>query len=642
MPYIVGPPIQEDADYYRDDEALALDALGRPGTVVVGLPRSGKTSFLLRCARLARRRAGALPDARLHPEPMELRAWGIDAQAQSPAQHVKGLVGRPEPVLLLLDDADALQDREKWPPARVRGFANALRAHAERLRVVLARGLDVEDSLNWRPFAELTSEWPVVYLGPLGESEAEALVALARRPWSTTLGPERQRRVLHEAGRHPLALQARARIEADPAAELDLAYFGRAVLAGLREAQQDFCRKVWQNRRLPRIHASDLPERDLEALLQTGALALEGDAYAIGHPHLAGHFSAQESGWRQVAAILHLSDLHFGEQNADAELKARGPQILADSLAETLRGFTGADGTPPRPNLAVVSGDLSWRSHPDEMAQALAFLERLADHLAKLWDVPEEEARQRFVLVPGNHDACWMLSNGLTKSVKGGKLRFLEECRPWLAFSLGPYASLFGRFYQGRRWFDCLSPWQVYDWEDFDLSIVALSSCARIWKEGKIGFIEKEHVREAVRALPRRAFRLAVFHHNVEPVQEMGRDNLNDDYLHNKREVLPLLPVDACLHGHVHLPVVDGFKLGPARAMPCLGAGSFGVTAAHLPGDDHKGRVPRSFNVLSLEVNQDDEERRARLWSWQRIPAASAGAHAWTRGQFQGEPVPLG
>jgi 3',5'-cyclic AMP phosphodiesterase CpdA len=70
--------------------------------------------------------------------------------------------------------------------------------------------------------------------------------------------------------------------------------------------------------------------------------------------------------------ILHISDLHFG------------PNFLPDRAEAVLRIVNTR-----RPELVVVSGDLTRRAKPDQFRQARAFLDRL--------DVP-------VAVTPGNHD----------------------------------------------------------------------------------------------------------------------------------------------------------------------------------------------------------------------------------------------
>ena len=72
-----------------------------------------------------------------------------------------------------------------------------------------------------------------------------------------------------------------------------------------------------------------------------------------------------------MRTIVHLSDLHFGRVD---------PHLL-DPLASALQAL--------KPDLVVVSGDLTQRARKTQFAQARAFLDRL----------PRPQ-----VVVPGNHD----------------------------------------------------------------------------------------------------------------------------------------------------------------------------------------------------------------------------------------------
>lgn len=72
-----------------------------------------------------------------------------------------------------------------------------------------------------------------------------------------------------------------------------------------------------------------------------------------------------------MTRILHLTDLHFGAERAE----------LIAPLTEAIRAA--------RPELLAVTGDLSHRGRPAQLAAALAFLKRLG--------LP-------FTAMPGNHD----------------------------------------------------------------------------------------------------------------------------------------------------------------------------------------------------------------------------------------------
>ena len=73
----------------------------------------------------------------------------------------------------------------------------------------------------------------------------------------------------------------------------------------------------------------------------------------------------------EMRKIAHISDLHFGA--ADEQVAER----LVESIDEL------------RPDLAVVSGDLTQRARPSQFREARAFLDRLKSFQ---------------LIVPGNHD----------------------------------------------------------------------------------------------------------------------------------------------------------------------------------------------------------------------------------------------
>lgn len=75
-----------------------------------------------------------------------------------------------------------------------------------------------------------------------------------------------------------------------------------------------------------------------------------------------------------MRTLVHVSDLHFG----------RSDQGVVDALHESWRTL--------RPDLVVISGDLTQRAEPHEFEAARRFLESLT------------ESGMRYVVVPGNHD----------------------------------------------------------------------------------------------------------------------------------------------------------------------------------------------------------------------------------------------
>ncbi|MFO1073943.1 MAG: metallophosphoesterase [Geminicoccaceae bacterium] len=152
--------------------------------------------------------------------------------------------------------------------------------------------------------------------------------------------------------------------------------------------------------------------------------------------------------------IAHVSDLHFGRTE---------PRIVA-GLEESLRAA--------RPDLVIVSGDLTQRARHGEFAAARAFLDRLpAPALA----------------VPGNHDLpSWNLLE-----------RFVD-----------PYA----------RYRHYISPELEPAWCDEELGILGIKSSRRLtrelhWAIGRIGRRQLERSLARLDRMPDHLVRIVVVHH---------------------------------------------------------------------------------------------------------------------------------
>jgi 3',5'-cyclic AMP phosphodiesterase CpdA len=103
-----------------------------------------------------------------------------------------------------------------------------------------------------------------------------------------------------------------------------------------------------------------------------------------------------------VARIAHLSDLHFG---------AHDPQIVA---------ATEVWLEQQRPDLIIISGDLTQRAKVDQFRQASAYLARL------------RAAGFRILVVPGNHDVpLYDVFRRLAAPLRRYKRYIEEDLCPW-------------------------------------------------------------------------------------------------------------------------------------------------------------------------------------------------------------------
>jgi len=580
--FIVNPPIRDDADYYRRDDHAVDQILGGGGKLVVGLRRSGKTSFLLRVQRAARARG-------LTSEYVDL-ADCTDAE-------VDALAAAP-PDVLLLDEAEVWRD---WDRALLERFVKVLR----RVRVVVVTcapqfilELDQEADSVQRFVEGLDRH----VIGPLSDDEARDLLAQAKR----SPGPLTERQVaagLERSERLAIIVQAvGAQYAGTVDAVVSLGGFGRRILTGLT----DQARRIL----VDAAYASPVPEGpETELLIATGALRRG----AGGQPEIASSLLAElictaspRTGplpvaapeaprWERHARLLHLSDLHFGRHAIDT------PVVQARRLTEAL------ERDEREPDFIAVTGDLSWSGHRAELRDAEAFLELLVAWLRRRRGWDDLECRRRFIVVPGNHEAAWALSGGIP-SVSGGAPSD-EEIEHWVRYSLGPFANFANRFYRGAMFWDLDTPCLTATFADPSVSFVAMSTAhylTQVTRDAKFGQHLLEHAvglltREEVQ---RARFRIGVWHHNLRPFQSQAGAITDVDVA--VRGFLKSKPsLDLALHGHVHQGEVDVYlpRGGGQVVLPYSAVGSFGVVASHRPGDDVRGRVFNEFAVVELHTS---------------------------------------
>lgn len=89
--------------------------------------------------------------------------------------------------------------------------------------------------------------------------------------------------------------------------------------------------------------------------------------------------------------ILHLSDLHFGNEGSD-QAKSDAKQAVLKSLLECIAAL------PPewKPNMVCISGDIAWSATEDQYKDAEAWVRKLLSQLAL--------TSEDLIVCPGNHD----------------------------------------------------------------------------------------------------------------------------------------------------------------------------------------------------------------------------------------------
>lgn len=200
-----------------------------------------------------------------------------------------------------------------------------------------------------------------------------------------------------------------------------------------------------------------------------------------------------------MRALLHISDIHFGPKHLPA---------AAAAVAEL--------AAAARPNVVVVSGDLTQRAKPAQFRAARAWLDRLPAPV---------------VFAPGNHDVpMW---------------RFWER-------TLAPFGAW-------RRHF---APELERDFGDAELAVVAVTT-AFAWtiKHGRLSARQLADLDRRLATVPPGAARVVVAHHPLVAAPELGPEPVAA----NSGRALALLEargVELVLSGHLHhgfvLPAAPG------------------------------------------------------------------------------------
>ena len=254
------------------------------------------------------------------------------------------------------------------------------------------------------------------------------------------------------------------------------------------------------------------------------------------------------------------------------------------------------------------------------------FLEHLVQWLRERRGWDDLEGRKRILIVPGNHEASWLLSRGL-HGTAGAPTD--EEIEHWVRYSLGPFANFVNRFYRRSLIWDLDDPCLATTFSEPSISFLSLSTAHYIteaMRDAKFG----AHALERAAALleredvSRARFRIGVWHHNLRPFQsQVGAISDVDLAISGFLRAKPSL--DLALHGHVHQGEVETFRpRGSSGEMLTYSAvGSFGVVAHHRPGDDVRGRVHNEFAIVDLHTSGAGRRMQTEFYALRMDPNAS-------------------
>jgi 3',5'-cyclic AMP phosphodiesterase CpdA len=245
-----------------------------------------------------------------------------------------------------------------------------------------------------------------------------------------------------------------------------------------------------------------------------------------------------------MARIAHISDIHFG---------ANDPKIVAALDAWLLDA---------KPDLIIISGDLTQRAKVAEFEAASAWLDRLRDQ------------GHRLLIVPGNHDIP--LYNVM--------LRFGAPLRR----------------YQ-RHIAEDLCPW----FESDEVAVLGLNTARSLTiKDGRINHEQMRMLRERFARVSPDKTRILVTHHPLFSMP-IGRGNeLSEAVGHHDDAVTAVCEagVHIALAGHFHRTYAESARKMVEKAGAALVIQAGTATSTRLRNNE-----PQSFNWIHANGRRDIE-----------------------------------
>ncbi|MBV2148547.1 metallophosphoesterase [Sphingobium sp. AS12] len=260
-----------------------------------------------------------------------------------------------------------------------------------------------------------------------------------------------------------------------------------------------------------------------------------------------------------MARIAHLSDIHFG---------AHDPKIV-DAATAWLE--------ERRPDLVIISGDLTQRARVEQFRAASAWLNRL------------RAAGLKLLVIPGNHDIP------------------LYDVMRRFAAPLDRY----------KRYISPdLCPW----YEDDEVAILGLNTARSLTiKDGRINHDQMDMLRERFASVASAKTRILVTHHPLfaMPIGRGGELSeavgQHDDAVQAAREA----GVHLALAGHFHRTYAQA-----ARKMVEKAGGALIIQAGTATSTRLRNAEPQSFNWLHV-LRHDEMELQVIVWDGAGFQRAS-------------------
>lgn len=268
-----------------------------------------------------------------------------------------------------------------------------------------------------------------------------------------------------------------------------------------------------------------------------------------------------------MRTLVHLSDLHFDHVD----------YTLVEPLIQTIAEL--------KPDVVVVSGDLTQRARSEQFKEAKEFLDALP--------FPQ-------IIVPGNHDVpLYNLFSRFLKPLKKYKRYITDDLEPFHA--------------------------------DDEIAILGINTARSLTiKDGRINQEQVKSIRDRLCAFGDNVTKIIVTHHPFDLPQGHDEDELVDR-AEKAMEAMAECGADVLLAGHLHV----GHTGQSSTRYKIAGHNALIISAGTATSTRARGET-NSFNVLHIQHPDIRVERR----SWQadrEVFAISSteyfecGRDGWTR-----------
>jgi len=244
-----------------------------------------------------------------------------------------------------------------------------------------------------------------------------------------------------------------------------------------------------------------------------------------------------------MRTVAHISDLHFGRTDA----------VLVRRLKAQLNEL--------KPDLTIISGDLTQRARISEFTDARAFLD----------SIPKPQ-----IAVPGNHDI--ELYN-----LYGRFIERLQRYQKYICLDVEPYYS------------------------DPELTVVSVNTARSLtFKGGRVSSGQVERLKQALLDAPSASVKILVGHHPLD--LPAGFDHPLAGQARVALKALANSGLDMILSGHLHVPQLTA----PAERLRVGGHTAILVQAGSAVSTRHRGEG-NSYNVI--EASPERIVIHQRAWS---------------------------